>query len=316
MQVTTVAVLGGGGFVGRHLCHALAAEGYRVRVATRDRERIKEHLILLPTVDVAVVDVHDAAALAGFVRGADAVVNLVGVLHDGSGTASFAEAHAGLARKVVSACRSAGVTRLLHMSALNADPGAPSAYLRTKGEAERIVRESGLTWTIFRPSVIFGRGDGFLNLFAKLLAVAPVLPLGSPAARFQPVCVSDVAAAFEKSLEDVPSYGCSFDLCGPNVYRLRELVEYVGTVTGRRRPVIGLNDTLSYWQALVMELSPVKLLTRDSYYSMKVDSVCRCDFPFGIAPVALEAVAPSYLGSGTPRARYHALRGRAGRTAG
>jgi len=315
MEITTVAILGGSGFVGRHVCHVLAAEGYRVRVATRDRERAKVQLLPLPTVDVIAVDVHDPAALSAFVRGTDAVINLVGVLHQGSGNASFGQAHVELARKVVNACRAQGIGRLIHMSALNADPGGPSAYLRTKGEAERIVRESGLQWTIFRPSVIFGRGDGFLNLFAELASVFPLLPLGSPDARFQPVFVEDVVQAFARSLERLESHGKSYDLCGPKVYRLRDLVEYVGAVTGHRRPVIGLNDMLSKLQAAVMGLLPVKLLTLDNYNSMKVDSICRCDFPFGIVPCALEGIAPSYLGNRTPRARYQEMREHARRQA-
>ena len=321
MEVTAVAILGGSGFVGSNLSHTLAAEGYRVRVATRDRERAKEQLILLPTVEVVTLDVHDPAQLSAFVRGADAVINLVGVLHGGHGSSSFEQAHVELARKAVAACRVERVSRLLHMSALNADPGGPSAYLRTKGEAERVVRDSGLAWTIFRPSVIFGRGDRFLNLFAELLRFVPVLPLASPNARFQPVFVEDVARAFAASLEQAQSHGRSYDLCGPKVYRLRDLVEYAGAVTGRRRTIIGLNAALSYAQACAMELFPVKqvlraldmLMTRDNYYSMKVDSVCRCEFPFGIAPAALEGVAPAYLGHRTPRARYQEMRGRAGR---
>jgi NADH dehydrogenase len=313
MEITTVAILGGSGFVGRHLCHALAAAGYRARVATRNRERAKEDLILLPTVDVVEADVHDPVRLLSFVRGADAVVNLVGVLHDARGRRGFREAHVELARKVVAACREAGVRRLLHMSALAADRAGPSAYLRSKGEAEAIVRESGLAWTLFRPSVIFGPGDSFLNMFAQALRLAPVMVLACPGARFQPVYVEDVAAAFVKSLADPQSVGASYDLCGPRVYTLRELVEYTGAVTGRRRPVIGLNDTLSYWQAFAMELLPVKIMTRDNYYSMKVDNVCRCAFPFGIAPTPLEAVAPSYLQGRTSRARYAAFRERARR---
>ena len=321
MEINTVAILGGSGFVGQHVCHALAAEGYRVRVATRDRERAKKRLILLPTVDVDNVNVHDPAELSAFVRGADALVNLVGVLHQGSGSASFEQAHAELARRVVTVCRSERIKRLLHMSALNADPAGPSIYLRTKGEAERVVRDSGLAWTIFRPSVIFGRGDRFLNLFAELLRFVPFLPLASPDARFQPVFVEDVAAAFETSLEDGESLGKSYDLCGPRAYSLRELVEYVNAITGRRRPIIGLNDAMSYAQASTMELPPFKqilraldmLMTRDNYRSMKVDSVCRCEFPFGIAPTALEAVAAAYLGNRTPRARYQELRERAWR---
>jgi NADH dehydrogenase len=318
MEITTVCVLGGSGFVGRHVCHALAAAGYRIRVATHDRERAKEQLILLPTVDVAAVDIHDPAQLAAFVHGADAVINLVGVLHDGRGNRSFQAAHVELARKVVAACRSRGVGRLLHMSALASARDAPSRYLRTKGEAEAVVRESGLAWTIFRPSVVFGPGDGFLNLFARLLGLAPVLPLACPNARFQPVFVEDVATAFARALARPDSAGRSYDLCGPRVYALRELVEYVSAITGRKRLIVGLNDGLSYLQAFSMELFPLKqvlgalgmLMTRDNYHSMKVDSVCNCDFPFGIAPAALEAVAPSYLGRRTPRARYQEFRQR------
>jgi NADH dehydrogenase len=169
--------------------------------------------------------------------------------------------------------------------------------------------------------VVFGRGDGFLNLFAKLLRLAPVVPLACPNARFQPVYVEDVATAFVRSLGDLASAGKSYDLCGPRVYRLRELVEYVGETTGRPRWIVGLNDSLSYLQALSMEIPPLKqilrsldmLMTRDNYQSMKVDSVCGCDFPFGITPAPLEAVAPAYLGNRTPRRRYHWFRGQAGR---
>lgn len=316
MEIDTVALLGGSGFAGKHLCEALAEHGYRVRVATRDRERAKKDLILLPTVEVERVDVHDPAALSRFVRGTDAVINLVGVLHDGRGTASFDEAHVGLARKVVAACRAGGIGRLLHMSALAAAPGAPSAYLRSKGEAEAIVRDSGLAWTIFRPSVIFGPGDSFLGLFARMQRMLPLLPLACPGARFQPVYVEDVAAAFVASLGDPASAGRAWELCGPRVYTLRELVEYVGEVTGRRRPVIGLGDAASYAQARTMELPPFRqilaalgmLMTRDNYRSMQVDSVCHAAFPFGIEPTPLEAVAPAWLGSRTPRARYQRYR--------
>ncbi len=312
MQITTVCVIGGSGFVGSHICRQLAAAGYRLRVPTRDRERAKA-LILLPTVDVVVADVHDPAALATVVQGCDAVINLVGVLHDGRGTRGFDGAHVELARKVVAACRETGVRRLLHMSALAAAPDAPSGYLRSKGEAERIVRESGLDVTLFRPSVIFGSEDNFLNLFAKLLCLFPVFPLGSPKARFQPVYVEDVAAVFVRALTDSASWGRSYDLCGPRRYTLRELVAWVGRTTGNVRPIIGLNRSLSYWQAHTMELLPVKLMTRDNLRSMEIDSVCDCAFPFGIKPQALEAVAPAWLATRTPRARYRNFRDRAGR---
>lgn len=316
MEINTVAVLGGSGFVGRHVCQALAAAGYRVRVATRGRERAKEQLILLPTVEVAAVDIHDPQALAEFLRGAEAAINLVGVLHDGRGSSSFRAVHIELARKVVDACRKAGIGRLLHMSALGAAADAPSAYLRTKAEAEAIVSGSGLDWTIFRPSVIFGHDDNFLNLFAELLRLFPVIPLGSPDARFQPVFVDDVAAAFERSLTDLGSRGKRYDLGGPRVYTLRELVEFTAATTGHRRPIIGLSDGLSHAQAFAMEWFPVRqvmsalgmLLTRDNYLSMKVPSVCDSPLPFGIKPGALEALAPAWLGRQTPRAHYQQYR--------
>jgi len=312
MEISTVCVIGGSGFVGRHVCHKLAARGYRVRVPTRDRESAKQ-LTLLPTLDVVAANVHDPRELAGVMRDAEAAISLVGVLHDGRGNESFQQAHVGLAGKVVEACRTNGIRRLLHMSALAADVKGPSAYLRSKGEAESMVIGSGLDVTVFRPSVIFGRDDSFLNLFAKLLGLPwplmPIFPLGSPDARFQPVYVEDVAVAFVHSLEDIDTFGKCYDLCGPKVYTLRELVEFVGAATGHPRPVIGLNDTLSYWQALAMELLPGKLMTRDNYYSMTVDSVCRCDFPLGIKPAALEAVAPAWLGpAALSRTRYQRFR--------
>jgi NADH dehydrogenase len=258
---------------------------------------------------VLTADVHDPQTLLQVTRGCDAVVNLVGVLHNGRGKASFEQAHVELARKVVEACRSNGIRRLLHMSALNADVNAPSEYLKSKGKAENIVRQSGLDFTIFRPSVIFGREDRFLNLFAALVRRLPVVVLGSPDARFQPVCVEDVAIVFAESLTRLESFGRSYDV-GPKVYTLRELVQYVGEVTGHRRPIIGLGDRLSRMQASVMGLLPVKLLTRDNYLSMKVDSVSQEPFPFGIEPTSLEAAAPVWLAQRTPRARYQAFRER------
>lgn len=310
MIINDICVLGGSGFVGVHVCNQLAARGYRVTVPSHYRERAKVDLITLPTVDVTTADIHDAETLRRLTRGCDAVVNLVGVLHGGRGRASFQQCHVELARKVVDACRRNGVRRLLHMSALNAGVGAPSEYLKSKGEAEDVVRQSGLDFTIFRPSVIFGREDRFLNLFAQMLRMMPVVPLGSPDARFKPVYVEDVAAAFAESLTRLESLGRTYDLVGPKVYTLRELVRYVGKLTGRRRPIAGLGDGLSRMQASLMGLSPVKLLTRDNYLSMKVDSVSQQAFPFGLRPTPLEAVAPTWLANRTPRARYQMFRDR------
>jgi uncharacterized protein YbjT (DUF2867 family) len=308
MEIRNVCVIGGAGFVGRHITHLLSTRGFEVTVPTRSRERAKE-LILLPAVDVVDADVHDEATLERLTCDADAVINLIGVLHDGRGSQSFAAAHVELARKVVASCQKNRVQRLLQMSALNAGVNGPSAYLRSKGEAETIVMESGLKWTIFRPSVIFGRDDKFLNLFARMLKLMPVMVLASPHARFQPVFVEDVAQAFVHSLGEPHSYGQSYDLCGLRVYTLRELVALVGQWSGHSRPIISLNDTLSHLQAFVLERLPGKLMTRDNYRSMQVDSICDCAFPFDIAPAALEAVAPLYLGKNDePRARYGSYR--------
>lgn len=312
MQITNICVIGGSGFVGRHLCQQLAAQGYRVRVPTRDRERAKA-LILLPTVDVVVADVHDPAVLTALIQDCDAVINLVGVLHDARGKRGFAAAHVELARKVVAACRANNVRRLLQMSALAAAVDAPSAYLRSKGEAERIVLESGLDVTVFRPSVVFGPDDNFLNMFACLARALPVIALASPNARFQPVYVDDVATAFVRALTDIATFGQYYELCGPQRYTLRELVAYVCRITGRQRPILGLGRALSYCQAYAMEWLPVKLMTRDNLRSMTVDSVCDCAFPFGIKPQALEAAAPAWLATRTPRARYQRFRNAAGR---
>ena len=323
MKHENILVVGGSGFVGRHLVAALAARGARVTVPTRSRERAK-HLILLPTVDVVEVEKLDAHTLSGLAAGRDAVVNLVGVLNSPRARQceegpnhygpAFAQSHVELAQAVVAACRQAGVKRLLHMSALGADPKGPSEYLRSKGIGEQAaLAADDLSVTVFRPSVIFGPEDRFLNLFARLATFFWVLAVGSPGARFQPVFVGDVVRAFLAALDDRDSAGKRYDLCGSKEYTLRELVELVCAITGRRRLVIGLPDALSYLQAWMLELLPLQLMTRDNYYSMQVPSVCDCAFPFGIHPVLLEAAAPSWLMPAGPRERYPRLRWKAKR---
>ena len=327
MKHENILVVGGSGFVGRHLVAALAARGARVTVPTRSRERAK-HLILLPTVDVVEVDRLDAHSLAELAAGRDAVVNLAGVLNSPRARPgeqgpnhygpAFAQTHVELAQAVVAACRAAGVKRLLHMSALGADPQAPSEYLRSKGIGEQAaLAADDLDVTVFRPSVIFGPEDRFLNLFARLATFFWVLAVGSPDARFQPVFVGDVVRVMLAALDDRAhsdgTAGKRYDLCGPKEYTLRELVELVCAITGRRRLVIGLPDALSYLQAWMLEVLPLQLMTRDNYYSMQVPSVCDCTFPFGIHPVLLEAVAPSWLTPAGPRERYPRLRWKAKR---
>jgi NADH dehydrogenase len=316
LNLRSVCVIGGSGFVGSHVVQLLAARGIGVRVPTRYAENAKA-LLVLPTVQVEEADVHDRSTLQSLVSGTDAVINMVGILHERGVPGGFLRAHAELPKQIVAACRAEGVGRLVHMSALNADVNGPSAYLRSKGQGEAAVKEAGdaVAWTIFRPSVIFGRGDSFLNLFAQILGAVPVVALGSPNARFQPVWVEDVGRAFVDCIVNDETVGGSYDLCGPKVYTLRELVQYVGEITGHRRPLIGLSDRLSYLQAATMEWLPRPLLTRDNYYSMKQDSVCGCPFPplLGFEPTPVEAVVPRYLGRQDPRARYNDFRIRAGR---
>lgn len=298
MKINKVCVLGGSGFVGLHVVSQLCERGYEVSVPCRNFDHAK-HLSVLPTVTLVEANVHDPETLVRLFRDADAVINLVGILHEGK-RGGFQHAHVELPRKVVAACRAAGVKRLLHMSALGGNPGGLSRYQRSKGEGETLVMAAhgeDLAVTVFRPSVIFGPEDSFLNLFARLLPLAPIFPLGSPNARFQPVYVGDVAHTYATSLNNPATFGQRYDLCGPTVYTLQELVEYVARVKGLDRMVVPLPDGLSSLQAKLLGLMPVKMLTHDNYLTLKTDAVCDCPFPevFGIRPAALEAVAPQYL---------------------
>ena len=313
MKQDSIVVLGGAGFVGRHVVAKLVSAGYRVAVPTRRREDAK-HLITLPTVDVVEEDIHDPRALEWLFAERAAVVNLVGIIHE-SGRDTFDRVHVELPRKVIAACHNAGVRRLLHMSALGASGDAPSRYLTSKAAAEAMVAASGLKWTIFRPSVIFGREDTFLNMFARLARMLPVVALASAQARFQPVYVADVAHCFVHSVDDEITFGARYDLCGPKVYTLKELVTYVGEVTGAVRPIITLGPGLSSAMATVLGNLPGRILTRDNLASMRKDNVCDCPFPavFGITPASVESVAPSYLSPGAQRSPFDRYRAESGR---
>jgi nucleoside-diphosphate-sugar epimerase len=319
MKVSSVLVVGGSGFIGRHVVNVLAAQGIRAMVPTRRRERAK-HLILLPTVDVIECDIHAPGELERLMKQCDAVINLAGVLHSRRAQgedrfgADFAQAHVRLPQNIVTACRATGVTRLLHMSALGASHDAPSEYLRSKAAGEEIVLAADdLAVTVFRPSVVFGPEDRFLNLFAKLASVSPVLAVASPDARFQPVYVGDVAQAIARALNERDAIGMRYDLAGPREYSLRELINYVCRVRGYRRLVIGLGPGLSRLQATVLEHLPGSLLTRDNLDSMRVPNISGAAFPFGIVPSAIEAVVPLYMGHAAPRERLGDLRHKAHR---
>ncbi|MEJ2686864.1 MAG: complex I NDUFA9 subunit family protein [Gammaproteobacteria bacterium] len=323
MKTQTLCILGGTGFVGRHLISEVTEAGWRVRVPTRRRARHRD-LTVNPRVSLVEADVHDSAALAEQLCGCEAVVNLIGILneagHDGSG---FRRAHVELAQKLVRAAREQGVTRVLHMSALNADAHSEHGYyLKTKGEAEELMHAAGsegLQVTSFRPSVIFGAGDSFFNRFAALLRWSPgLLPLACAGARFAPVYVGDVTKAFARALRDKATIGERYELCGPHIYTLRELVEYTARTAGLKRRVLPLGDGLSHLQARVLEYAPGKPFSLDNYYSLQKDSVCGGSGlqDLGIEPTALEAVVPQYLGRQSPRARYSLARRLAGRDAG
>jgi NADH dehydrogenase len=323
MKAHAVLVVGGSGFIGRHLVASLAAAGIDVTVPSRRRERAK-HLILLPTVDVVEADVMAPDVLARLCAGKDAVYNLVGVLHSRRGRPEerganeygpdFARVHVELPQKIVAACRASGVRRVLHLSALGASSSAPSEYLRSKAFGEKaLFAAEDLEVSVFRPSVVFGPEDTFLNRFALMAKLLPVIGVPCPDAKFQPVYVADVAHALHFALEEPEAGGKVYELCGPRVYTMKELVELVCAITGRRRPVVGLPDRLSYFQAWMLEHLPGKLMTRDNYRSMQVPNTCDAPFPFNLQPQALEAVAPAYLAPSGPRERYPQLRWRARR---
>jgi uncharacterized protein YbjT (DUF2867 family) len=329
-----VLVLGGSGFVGAHVCEKLVRQGYTVTVPTRRRANAQgiQHL---PQLTVLELDVHNEAALQQAVAGNDAVVNLVAILHGSQ--AAFHKAHVELAQKLARACVTAGVKQVVHVSALGADAqhpdAAPSMYLRSKGQGEAALLQAakgdteggadggtGFALTVLRPSVIFGAEDKFLNLFAKLQKVFPVMPLAGAHAKFQPVWVQDVAAAVVCSLQDraaaLPNPRV-VELCGPDVYTLKELVQmagcFSGTNAGCGRPVLPLPRWAGFLQALCMECLPgAPLMSRDNLDSMKVDNVHTLGMPglqsFGLTPAALQPIAQQYLSAHLGNAGLLALR--------
>lgn len=311
-----IAVLGGTGFVGHCLVNCLTDERHRVKVLSRNREAHREMLVH-PSVEVITANVHDLNVLERHFDDVDVVINLVGILnengHNGDG---FRRVHVELTKTAATAARAAGVRRFLQMSALGAAIDAPSHYQRTKAEAENwLLEQQDLDVTVFRPSVMFGAGDGLVSRFANLLGKVPlVFPLACAEAKFAPAYVKDVASAFTRALDDPRTFGRRYELCGPDVHTLREIVEYINRLQHHGRRIVPLPDFLARVQAAVFGLLPGKPFSLDNYRSMQRDNVCAGNnglLEFGITPTGMEAVVPSYLTPQRTRRIYDRLRRRA-----
>ena len=309
MKPQSIVILGGTGFVGSHLIPRLHDDGHTIKVLSRNREKHRE-LAVLPRASVVSTDIHDLDALRAELAGADVLINLVGILNErGSDGSGFRKAHVELTETAIAACQSAGVARLLQMSALRAGEGE-SHYLRTRGEADARVRNSRLAWTIFRPSVIFGPGDGLFFRFASLLRMTPVLPLARADAKFAPVYIGDVSEAFARAIAHPHSAGHIYELFGPRTIALGELVRWTAAMIGKRRWIIPLPDALGIMQATVGEWLPGKPISRDNFRSLKLDSVGKDDglAALGIVATPMDVVMPPLLGGDNPQRRLDRFR--------
>jgi NADH dehydrogenase len=317
MRVLSIVLFGGTGFIGSHLAARLAEHDVAIVVPTR-HEAHAMHLMPLG-VDIVEADIHDDATLRRLVAGKDAVINLVGILHSRRGMPygpQFRHVHVELPRRIAAACAAGGVPRYLHMSALGAQRDDPSMYQRSKADGElAAASEPSVASTIFRPSVVFGPEDNFLNMFARLQRHLPLVPLAGAGARFQPVYVGDVADAYAHALREPESRNRIYELGGPGIYTLAELVRLAGRYSGHPRPVIALPDALARLQAMFFEMLPgTPMISRDNLDSMKVDNVVKPSREvltaeaLDIKLTALESVAPQYL---APTGQLDELRSRA-----
>ncbi len=323
-MIRNIVVLGGSGFVGRSVCEKLVERsggaGGRITVPSRRPQRAAV-LRTLPTVEVVAAPLTDEPTLGRLLKGQDALIHLVAILH--GSTEEFARVHVNLVERVAHMARAFGIQRVVHVSALGVNPQnpatAPSRYLRSKSEGEAVLRRIVPTATVLRPSVIFGAHDRFLNVFAELQALAPVMPLACADAMFQPVWVDDVAEAIVRSLDDERAVGQTIECVGPDRRTLSELVTLAGRWAGHARPVMPLPASLGRLQAWVMEHAPgPTLMSRDNLDSMREPSVASGHWPgldlLGIEPSSLDAIAPSYLARAQGGGRMN--RWRAWRSAG
>ena len=310
MKATRVCILGGTGFVGRHLTSVLASRGLTCRILSRHPQRHRS-LLTIEQVTLEQIDLFDSKRLIALFDDCDAVINLIGILNESGTGQNFQLVHIELGDLVVEACKQAGVERLLHMSALNASAAnGSSEYLKSKGEAESRAHTLGqpqIKVTSFRPSVIFGHDDSFFNRFAGLLKALPgPFPLACPNSRFAPVYVGDVANAFSTALDDKESWGRHYELCGPRIFTLRELVEYTANALSMKKKIIGLGDKASRLQARMLSLVPGKPFSYDNYLSLQTDSVCSEQGleALGIQATDIDAVVPFFLSGKSERGRY------------
>ena len=311
MKIQRVALIGGSGFVGRHITQRLRSRGFQCRVITRHPQRHRE---LRTIAEVVGANPFDRDQLVAALHGCDAAVHLIGILNSNGKKRSFRRMHVELVENVVAACHEAKIVRLLHMSALNADQSRGSShYLRSKGEGENrahTLGQPGIAVTSFRPSVIFGPDDSFLNRFASLLKIPGPLPLACPDARLSPVFVGDVADAFANALQDRRTFGRHYELCGPESYTLEQLVRFIAQHTGRRKLIIRLPDWAARFQAAILQYFPGKPFTPDNYDSLQTPSVCKEDglAALGVAATSLQNAGVRFLKKADRNQRRYALR--------
>jgi len=313
----SICVLGGTGFVGHAMVRRLAKSGYRVKVLTRHRERARD-LLVLPTVDLVEVDIFARNCLNDQFKGMDAVINLVGILNElDNKTRNFQTVHVKLARLVVDACAANKIKRLLHMSAINADANRGSSrYLRSKGEAENIVHTTNkLHVTTFRPAVIFGPQDQFLNRFSRIIRLFPSflpLPVACGRSMMQPIYVEDVTRAFVSALEEKDTFSQRYNLCGPKRYSLAQIVSYVAELHGRKQKIWSLGESMSRFQSMFLG----DMLTGDNILSLRTPSICEGGFAvdtFGFEPTSMESVAPRFIGQAALKQKQDQFRQNANR---
>jgi len=298
-----VIIIGGSGFVGDNLSKRLAIQGYASWITTRKIGDVERNDASKPLTKSYYVNEYSSSTLNELMKTftpEDVVINLVGVLHSSQGVPygpEFAKAHVELPQMIMQAMKHNGLRRYIHMSALGADINGPSMYLRSKGVAENFVKDSGLDWTIFRPSVIFGKNDNFINMFGKLQKYFPVMPLAGADNLFQPVAVTDVSEAFIKAITMPQTIHQSYDLAGPQVLTLAQVIQFAAKKEGLKRPIIPLPAWMGYVQALLLENLPgPTIMSRDNLNSMKVPSILSVGQPnalsevFGITPIPLESL--------------------------